>query len=100
MNRRGFLGAILAAGVAPAVVQAANLMPMVRRPSGVITATSLDAEHVIVTLEELENTKFLWPGIRKWYGKEFTQWPGTVDVFTRSLILPKSDLPSIIRIAP
>lgn len=28
MNRRGFLGAILAAGVAPAVVRAASLMPV------------------------------------------------------------------------
>ena len=35
MNRRGFLGAILAAGVAPAVVKAANIMPVfVRREVG------------------------------------------------------------------
>jgi hypothetical protein len=39
MNRRGFLGAILAAGVAPAVVKAASLMPIfVRRESGLLAA--------------------------------------------------------------
>lgn len=31
MNRRGFLGAILAAGVAPAVVKASSLMPVLVR---------------------------------------------------------------------
>lgn len=31
MNRRGFLGAILAAGVAPAIVRAANIMPVFLR---------------------------------------------------------------------
>lgn len=35
MDRRGFLSAILAAGIAPAIVKAANLMP-VRRPSGLL----------------------------------------------------------------
>ncbi len=34
MNRRGFLGAILAAGVAPAVVRAESLMKWTRAPSG------------------------------------------------------------------
>lgn len=44
MNRRGFLGAILAAGVAPAVVRAVSLMPLVTRPSGLVLPahTSLD----------------------------------------------------------
>lgn len=31
MNRRGFLGAILAAGLAPAYVKASSLMPVVSR---------------------------------------------------------------------
>lgn len=31
MNRRGFLGAILAAGIAPAYVKASSLMPVVSR---------------------------------------------------------------------
>lgn len=34
MNRRGFLAGILAAGIAPAVVRAASLMPLVVRDSG------------------------------------------------------------------
>ena len=41
MNRRGFLGAILAAGMAPAIVHAANLMPLVVRPSGLIVPMSM-----------------------------------------------------------
>lgn len=48
MNRRGFLGAILAAGAAPAVVKYANLMPMFRRAeSGLLTplwGTSIAAQ--------------------------------------------------------
>jgi len=36
MNRRGFLGAILAAGVAPAVVRYANMMPVRRLTSGLV----------------------------------------------------------------
>lgn len=48
MNRRGFLGAILAAGAAPAVVKYANLMPVFRRAeSGLLTplwGTSIAAQ--------------------------------------------------------
>lgn len=37
MNRRGFLSAILAAGLAPALCKASNLMPVfVRRESGLL----------------------------------------------------------------
>lgn len=38
MNRRGFLGALLAAAAAPAIVRAGSLMPVyVPRPSGLLT---------------------------------------------------------------
>ncbi len=36
MNRRGFMTAILSAGVAPAVVRAASLMPVRQLDSGVV----------------------------------------------------------------
>lgn len=54
MNRRGFLAAILASGVAPAIVKAANIMPVfVRPPDGVILRMSLDGgfefENVLLT---------------------------------------------------
>ena len=42
MNRRGFLQAILAAGMAPAIVSAANIMPVfARAESGLIVPESL-----------------------------------------------------------
>lgn len=37
MNRRGFLGAIIAAGAAPAIVRADSLMRIVPRDAGVLT---------------------------------------------------------------
>ena len=36
MNRRGFMAAILASGVAPAVVRAASLMPVRPLASGIV----------------------------------------------------------------
>lgn len=43
MNRRGFLTAMLAAGAAPAIVQAANLMPIfMRRESGLLAPQFMD----------------------------------------------------------
>lgn len=49
MNRRGFLSAILAAGIAPAVCKAANLMPVfVRRESGLLLPTTHDG--AVITL--------------------------------------------------
>lgn len=42
MNRRSFLGAILAAGAAPAIVRADSLMRVVVRPSGVLTWASYE----------------------------------------------------------
>lgn len=50
MNRRGFLSAILAAGVAPAVVKASSLMP-VRRLDGWLP-------HVYGRLADLERYEF------------------------------------------
>lgn len=48
MNRRSFLQAILAVGMAPAILRAESLMKMVRRESGLIVPTwkyvSADAE--------------------------------------------------------
>lgn len=41
MNRRGFLGAILAGAVAPAVVRAASLMPWKATESGLLLPTGL-----------------------------------------------------------
>lgn len=60
MNRRGFLGAILAAGAAPAIVKAASLMPVfTRSASGLfVPPTRLDvlyqfgAPDLILTLED------------------------------------------------
>jgi len=46
MDRRGFLSAILAAGVAPALVKAANIMPVfARRESGML----VPSEQFVVT---------------------------------------------------
>lgn len=42
MNRRGFLQAILAAAAAPAVVKAANLMPVKALESGVLVPETYD----------------------------------------------------------
>lgn len=48
MNRRGFLGAMLAAGAAPAIVKAANIMPVfMRRESGLL-APELGVYDVVV----------------------------------------------------
>lgn len=58
MNRRGFLGAILAAGAAPAIVHAANIMPVFMRKEvgGLLvpnyTATELVGNRLI-TIEEI-----------------------------------------------
>ena len=41
MNRRHFLGTVLATCTAPAIVRAASLMPTVRRASGIWTAEEL-----------------------------------------------------------
>lgn len=57
MNRRGFLHAMLAAGAAPAVVKAANIMPIfVRRDSGLLIAESITATEIgnrLITFEEI-----------------------------------------------
>lgn len=42
MNRRGFLGSILAAGVAPAIVRIENLMGMVPTESGLLVPRSIE----------------------------------------------------------
>ncbi len=55
MNRRGFLGAMLVAGVAPAIVQAANIMPVfVRKEVGGLLVPELSFE-MNVTATELGN---------------------------------------------
>lgn len=41
MNRRGFLGSILALGVAPAIVRADSLMRVIPRNTGIIAAFDL-----------------------------------------------------------
>jgi hypothetical protein len=64
MDRRGFLGAILAAGVAPAVVKAASLMPLwVRSESGLIVRSGNGLLTIeIITAEALKilNENFLF----------------------------------------
>lgn len=67
MNRRGFLAAILATGVAPAICKAQNLMPVfVRKDSGLLlpelaTVTLYDAlGHVLATMplsDELDSRR-------------------------------------------
>ena len=67
MNRRGFMQAILAAGVAPAVVKAASLMPVVARPLWVpsqsISLSEQALNDALVAIEKFivpRNVTSLW----------------------------------------
>lgn len=55
MNRRGFLGAILAAGVAPAVVKASSLMPVFVRKElgGLLVPDGVGGMHVVMRSNSL-----------------------------------------------
>ncbi len=55
MNRRGFLGAMLAAGVSPAIVRAANIMPVfVRREvAGLLIPETVSAGNTLITIEQI-----------------------------------------------
>lgn len=53
MDRRGFIGAILAAGAAPAIVKAANIMPVfVRRESGLLAPADIHFTMNDMSLDE------------------------------------------------
>lgn len=78
MNRRGFLSAILAAGVAPAVVKYANIMPVfARAESGLIVPVSVTDGLLTVqmitrmSLEILEKNLHLQDAILHPYESEF-----------------------------
>lgn len=49
-GRRGFLGAILAAAAAPAIVRAASLMPVRRLASGLVVPAGLDFDFASMDL--------------------------------------------------
>lgn len=54
MNRRGFLGAILAAGCAPAIVRAESLMRVRQLDSGIlIPDMSFTSDDLAMSLDEL-----------------------------------------------
>lgn len=60
MKRRGFLKAILAAGAAPAIVKASNIMPLfVRRDSGLLIpsveefAIGAPAGNTLLTIDQI-----------------------------------------------
>lgn len=85
MNRRGFLQGILAAGVAPAVVSASNLM-VVKKPLQIATLEEvmtfgmapIKAEGANMLYDNAVFTRALWPGVAAWYGEEYknlqTNW--------------------------
>ena len=52
INRRRFLASILAAGMAPAVIKAANLMPVRALPSGVLIAEDIATQGSILRAQE------------------------------------------------
>lgn len=68
MNRRGFLAGILAAGISPAIVRAASLMPVKVMDSGIAVPTWLGVDlgthdrYIMVTMEftpgQLETRRF------------------------------------------
>jgi hypothetical protein len=55
LSRRGFLGAILAAGAAPAIVKAANIMPVfVRREGGgLIVPETVVTGNTLITIDQI-----------------------------------------------
>ena len=61
MNRRGFLGSILALGVAPAIVRVDSLMRIVPRKTVVFAAGYPMYPY------QSEMAKLLWPGVKAWY---------------------------------
>lgn len=81
MNRRGFLSAILAAGVAPAVVRAASLMPVRTLPSGIVTLEEAVSGFGLAQIKEegsillYDNPLALWPGIKAFYARCYEQYP-------------------------
>lgn len=50
MNRRSFLCGILAAGIAPAIVKAANIMPVFARRESGLLAPELSEQYVITSV--------------------------------------------------
>lgn len=98
MDRRGFLGAILAAGVAPAIVNAANLMPIfVRREGGLLAPQSMGDLIRRTTAYEIERDLFITrcdifvPSIQLQLHIDYRAYAGTnqevpvVDIFDREL---------------
>lgn len=52
MNRRGFLLGMLAAGAAPAIVKASNLMPVfARAESGLIVPAAIASGNTLITID-------------------------------------------------
>lgn len=82
MNRRGFLQAILAAGVAPAIVRASSLMT-VKAPIQVATleetlafgVASIKAEGTALCYD---HAKMLWPAVKRWFDEEYLERPISV----------------------
>lgn len=72
-TRRGFLGAILAAGVAPAVVKSGLLMP-----TRALIAPSQELAIPKIAVDVRYARGFtvptaLWPGVEAWYRKVYGQ---------------------------
>lgn len=69
MNRRGFLGAILAAGVAPVIVKASSLMKV---SSSVSSILEIPSQEILLlnrggVINAASFKAVLWPGVNKWY---------------------------------
>jgi len=56
MNRRGFIGAIIGSGAAPAIVRASSLMPIVPRANYVWTPYSLGFQSLVCETEIVKLT--------------------------------------------
>jgi hypothetical protein len=64
MNRRGFIGSILALGAAPAIVRADSLMRIIPRETSLPYGTS-------VPITEASFPPILWPGVKEFWGKPY-----------------------------